>query len=350
MLAAAVLTTGIIAPFAAAGDENWIKDDYDKAMKVAKEKNLPVLIDFTGSDWCGWCIRLKDEVFTQSMFKETAPEKFVLLELDYPTDKVPQTPEVKARNKELAAQYEIKGYPTIMLTDSNGVAFAQTGYRPDGPAPYLEHLDALIAGKAKRDALLAEAAKLMDEALGLADEGLVVPNRMAMMEQIISFDADNAAGLKEKYESQITAARAEKRMSDIQTAMGEEDGERVLELIAEVKAAGLDPESQEMQMIAFFEPMAMAMTGKIDEAMAVIDAKAADMVGASPEDMQQALVGKVSILMQSGDVDRLTKELNALIAVAPESELSTMIKNDMEQIIDQTKQMKAEKDAKNADG
>ncbi len=133
-LAVVTLCLSVISLSAA---EGWLTD-LDEGIAVAKADKKAILVDFTGSDWCGWCIRLKKEVFDQKEFA-AASKDFVLVELDYPQKKK-QSAEEKAKNKALAEKFAIEGFPTIMLLDSDGQPFAQTGYQEGGPAKYLAHL------------------------------------------------------------------------------------------------------------------------------------------------------------------------------------------------------------------
>jgi len=147
-LAAVALCLSVLSLSAA---DAWLTD-LDEGIKVAKAEKKAILVDFTGSDWCGWCIRLKKEVFDKKEFA-AATKDFVLVELDYPQKKK-QSAEVKAKNKALSEKFGIEGFPTIMLLDANGEPFAQTGYQAGGPAKYLAHLAELMkdntpAGKAK---------------------------------------------------------------------------------------------------------------------------------------------------------------------------------------------------------
>ena len=121
--------------------EGWLTD-LDAGIKVAKAEKKAILVDFTGSDWCGWCIRLKKEVFDQKEFAAVTKD-FVLVELDYPQKKK-QSAEEKAKNKAWAEKFAIEGFPTILLMDSNGEPFAQTGYQEGGPVKYLAHLAELL--------------------------------------------------------------------------------------------------------------------------------------------------------------------------------------------------------------
>ena len=130
-----------IASLAIAG-EDWLTD-FDAAKKQAAEKNLPILVDFSGSDWCGWCIKLDDEVFSQSAFKSYASKNLVLFMADFPRKK-PQDEAVKKQNKKLAKQYGIKGYPTVLLLDADGKVLAKTGYKEGGARDYVEHLKTML--------------------------------------------------------------------------------------------------------------------------------------------------------------------------------------------------------------
>ena len=100
--------------------------DFDAALKEAKASDKTVLIDFTGSDWCAWCIKLKQEVFDQPEFETGAKDKFVFVELDYPKDKARLTEAVAKQNEVLLKRYPIKGYPTILLCDGEGRPFGAT--------------------------------------------------------------------------------------------------------------------------------------------------------------------------------------------------------------------------------
>src|SRR3954468_24772082 len=99
---------------------DW-QTDYGKALEKAKEQNKQVLLDFTGSDWCGPCIELRKRVFSQGEFRKYAEKNLIFVEVDYPQRKK-QSAELKSQNEKLAKQYGIdeKGYPTIVLLDPNG--------------------------------------------------------------------------------------------------------------------------------------------------------------------------------------------------------------------------------------
>lgn len=123
----------------------WI-ESWDDAIAAAKELKRPILVNFTGSDWCSWCMKLSNEVFTKDSFKKYAEDNLVLLKLDFPRRLV-QSNELKAQNSNLQRQFGIQGYPTIVLVDANGKEINRTGYQPGGPEAYISHLKDLMAKK-----------------------------------------------------------------------------------------------------------------------------------------------------------------------------------------------------------
>lgn len=121
----------------------WITD-FNLAKSYAKELERPILINFTGSDWCRWCFKLRDEVFSQDAFTAYAKKDLVLLTLDFPQKK--QLPkEEQAANEALAQHYGIEGFPTILLVDAEGIELARTGYQPGGAVAYVQHLTELLS-------------------------------------------------------------------------------------------------------------------------------------------------------------------------------------------------------------
>jgi protein disulfide-isomerase len=112
------LLLGFVASQAFAGEGQWLTD-FAKAQEKAKAEKKMVLVDFTGSDWCPPCKALHKNVLTSEEFTKFAKDNLVLVEIDFPRSK-PQTPEQKKANKELAKKYDVSGYPTVIVFDSNG--------------------------------------------------------------------------------------------------------------------------------------------------------------------------------------------------------------------------------------
>jgi len=139
-MAMGILACGALLQ-AAAAELNWLTD-LPKAQAQAKAEKKLVLMDFTGSDWCGWCIKLKKEVFSQPEFAEYAGKDLVLVEVDFPRKKK-QSAELKKANAALEQKYKIEGYPTIIVLDSDGQKVGELGYQPGGPKAFIEKLEKL---------------------------------------------------------------------------------------------------------------------------------------------------------------------------------------------------------------
>lgn len=266
-----MLRTFPFAPFAlpllvsllpAQGDA-WVTD-FAKAKAQAKAEKKDLLIDFTGSDWCSWCKKLDEEVFSQDSFLAEAPKGFVLVKLDFPHDPSKTTPELAAQNKKLAEQYPIPGYPTILLTDADGLVYGQTGYQPDGPEKYLAMLaDLKKVGAAFQAALGtaaglqgAERAKALAAALATLDEEVVASHHLACMEEIVKLDADGKAGLKAKFEPKIK-----------EIALGREierEGRALNELVGPLMQEGKGKEA-----LAKLDELIKAPKGKVQHQLAL---------------------------------------------------------------------------------
>jgi thioredoxin-related protein len=129
----------------ARAESDWLQD-YNKAQEEAKANHKLLFLNFTGSDWCGWCIKFDKEVLSQPQFKNFAHDNLVLLELDFPRKKS-QPAEVKKQNVQLAQQYEVLGFPTIVVLNSNGQKVWQfDGIFPGGPEAFIEQLQKLPKG------------------------------------------------------------------------------------------------------------------------------------------------------------------------------------------------------------
>lgn len=122
-----------------AAEGQWLTD-LPKAQTQAKSEKKLVMMDFTGSDWCGWCIKLNKEVFSQKEFVDYAKANLVLVELDFPNKK-PQTEELKKANHALQKKYGIEGYPTIIVLDGDGKQIGKLGYMKGGPKVFIAALE-----------------------------------------------------------------------------------------------------------------------------------------------------------------------------------------------------------------
>ena len=133
---------GLAVSTSAFAKTGW-EDDFDKGLAKAKTDKKAVLVDFTGSDWCGWCIKLDKEIFSKPKFKDYAKEKLVLVEVDFPQGKrLPK--KQQAANDELAKKYNVRGYPTVIVFSAEGAEIGRLGYTEGGPEAFIAELEKVL--------------------------------------------------------------------------------------------------------------------------------------------------------------------------------------------------------------
>jgi len=137
LLSLLFILTASHASFAAGG---WT-DDYDKALAQAKAEKKLVLLDFTGSDWCGWCIKIDKEVFSKQDFKTFAKANLVPVTLDFPRGKKLPKKTVD-QNSKLKGEFKVSGFPTLVLLDGEGKELSRWG---GYSVKFLEDLKAKVA-------------------------------------------------------------------------------------------------------------------------------------------------------------------------------------------------------------
>ena len=138
LVALVFFATSVVAPAA-----DW-QTDLAKALEKAKAENKHVLLDFTGSDWCGPCIEFNNQAFSRPEFLTYADKHLILVEVDFPKRKK-QTAEVMKQNERLYKEFGIeqKGYPTIVLLDPAGKVVAESsGYSGENAADVIAWVEA----------------------------------------------------------------------------------------------------------------------------------------------------------------------------------------------------------------
>jgi thioredoxin-related protein len=121
-------------------DRGWMTD-VPQALAKAKKENKMVVLNFTGSDWCGWCMKFKKEAIDTQEFATYASKNLVLVEVDFP-QRTPQSADLKKANEALAAQYKVDGYPTFVILSKDGKELGrQNGYHEGGPQPFIARLE-----------------------------------------------------------------------------------------------------------------------------------------------------------------------------------------------------------------
>jgi thioredoxin-related protein len=131
-------------------DLTW-HTDMAKASELSMKEKKPLMLFFTGSDWCGWCIRLQKEVFKKEEFIKWAKENVILVELDFPK-RTAQEEAIKQQNYQMQQIFQVKGYPTVWLVNPektaegkiNLSALGSTGYVAGGPEKWLEGVNSII--------------------------------------------------------------------------------------------------------------------------------------------------------------------------------------------------------------
>lgn len=123
----------------------WL-DNWQKAQQEAKETGLPILLFMTGSDWCGYCVELKKEVFEDKVFQKFADQNLVLMVADFPKG-IRQSKSLVEQNEKLEKQFPISGYPTIFLVKEDQV-IGRAG--STGGATAKEYVEKLQAQLGKR--------------------------------------------------------------------------------------------------------------------------------------------------------------------------------------------------------
>ena len=269
-------------PVQIADDEWTMNFEAAKAKAVAQKKHL--LINFSGSDWCGWCIRLEAEVFGKEDFRRAAGKQFVLVNLDYPQDALKVSQEVRQQNARLQEYYKIEGFPTVLLTFADGRPYAATGYREGGVEPYLAHLKELRDIGSKVQELLAQSAtasdpltkaKLIDQALELLGPEVADRFYEEQIDQVVQLDANNAAGLKDKY-------LLRKRFNDVEKALSRQDFAEAVKIVDDILNT-FKPTGSQAQQLYFARAHALHYLQRTEEEKAALEkalAAAPDSEGA----------------------------------------------------------------------
>ena len=146
------MKSGIETPYKASMD-GWLVS-LEEANALSVKTGKPIMANFTGTDWCGWCKKLRREVFDTPEFKKWAAENVILLELDFPRSfKLPEN--IQSQNQQMQQALSVRGYPTIWFftlqnNDKGQVninAMGKTGYVAGGPAAFIKVAEAQLAKK-----------------------------------------------------------------------------------------------------------------------------------------------------------------------------------------------------------
>ena len=122
--------------------QDWL-DDLTAAENLAAQSDKKILLVFSGSDWCGPCKKLEQEVWQTEAFQKYASKNLVLVKADFPRKKANRLSEYRqTKNNELAGKYNPQGYfPLVVVMDAEGKLLGKTGYKSFGPDEYIQHLE-----------------------------------------------------------------------------------------------------------------------------------------------------------------------------------------------------------------
>ncbi len=141
-----VLTIAFCIITAMLHSQEW-QHSFDAAVDLANLENKPIVLVFSGSDWCAPCIRLKRNILDSEEFKSYASSHYVLYNADFPKKKKNQLPEdLSAVNKSLAEKYNPKGYfPLVVVLDKDESVLGKTGFNVRAtPEKYIATLNGFV--------------------------------------------------------------------------------------------------------------------------------------------------------------------------------------------------------------
>lgn len=187
--------------------EGWVRS-FAEAKELAAKEGKSILMEFTGSDWCPPCKALHKNVLGTETFKAEITKDFILLVLDNPRDKSLVSDAEQEQYKKLSAQYKVTGVPTVFLADAEGKPYhKQVGYSGDPADKWVASARGKVKVLAQRDEFFAQAseakgverAKLLEKAISGIDSAVALALYGDTIDEIISLDAEDTAGLKGKY-------------------------------------------------------------------------------------------------------------------------------------------------------
>ncbi len=253
--------------------EFWTTD-FEAAKKQAAESKKNLLVNFTGSDWCGWCIKLKEEVFNKEEFIQAAQKDYLLVKIDLPRDKSNQSAETQAQNAKLASSYQVQGYPTILLLDAEGRPYAQTGYQKGGPSAYLSHLQEFQKNLEQRNKFFEQAKPLqgLKKAAALAKAlkllpSTFLPHYQSTVDEILVLDPTDSLGFAKQNQELLAQQELEKTVLPLLEAQKFDEAIKISKEI--IKTYNLQGEKK--QELMAFEVIALANQERFKEALLLLD-------------------------------------------------------------------------------
>ena len=326
--------------FAATLDDTAWTTDVAAALESARAEGKDLLLLYTGSDWCPPCIKLEEAVLSKAEFTTAAAEKFVLVKLDFP-QKTELPPELEEQNQKWSDRYGVDAFPTIVLIGQDEKPYAITGFREEGPAAYLTHLNELAEARVMRDEAFAKAkdaeglerALLLDEGLSAMDVNIVQVYYADTLNEIDVLDPVDAGGLRTKYFEQRDREMRQSVMSNIaMVARLRKPDEAIAYIDTAIVEARL---TLDLWLIAHQTKLRLLRKlDRVDDANALVD-EMAMAVAEVPEIRQRLINNKAYYLASLGRMDDALEVLEKEIRTQPSNLLMTIAVGDLHDSVGQ---------------
>lgn len=323
--------------------DDW-ETDIEVALAAAKQDGKPLLLDFTGSDWCPPCIRLEKEVLSQAAFLTEAAKHFHLVKLDFPQNQAAVPAKLMEKNQEWMKRLGVDGFPTLVLVDAQQRPFGFMGYTAGGPPVFLEQLQKRLAAKARFDQLQqqamaaegAERGRLLDQALEALDLTIAQTHYKDLVEMILELDTAHQLGLREKYRGELDADQRKAILADLLMLVRLRAPEDVLGLIdAMLVEVPMTPqlEASVLQIRVDLE----RKCGRVSEAIRSLD-RLAELYAEDDDAWQRVIVRKFYLLVGQSDAAQATAILEAALQAKPASPRIYLARGDWQQTQKQSEQ------------
>lgn len=200
-------------------------DNYELALNEAQKDHKLIFAVFSGSDWCGWCMKLEREVLSQSEFVKKVKPNFVLLFVDRPKNQELLSKQAKVENPKLVKKYGIGGYPSVLILSEQGEVLKRMGYQPGGAKAYAELVNSVRDGLAIKALSKDDPERIKKLDAFLKDKGTMfqVRNRL-LVNEILEADKDGKLGYRKNYAFFTDVEPVDNHISEVLANLNEECG------------------------------------------------------------------------------------------------------------------------------
>lgn len=328
-------------------DQTWLTD-MATAQQIATKENKAIFMFYTGSDWCMPCKALHQEVLEQPSFLDLAKDKFVLVELDFPSERVEQSEQQKAHNQFWFEKYTPAVYPTIYLCDAQAKRFGQLeGYAEEKKGNYLKALTDILSNKQNAERLenLVSQANgkdkvlYLDSLLSLSSRYLLV-DKKAKMKTLLSL-SDEDSFIHSKYSRQLLDLELNEVLLPLIKAFGEVKFENKHSTVSELMAisktslAGIETLEQRFPSIpegkALLELISLKINAQFGIGETAIAKKSMQDILKHPSysiPFKQSFANSfASLLAENGELNAARSIYDSFIDLDSESAVAQQLKN-----------------------